>query len=256
MHLKIGAGHSLTATDCLNILRCTPSLKELKFRVDFGSNDDFENPKGRVHLTNLSDLHISWSWRGDSDNALRLLDGIDPPSLKTLSVDYPDDHCEEDSDYGAAKIIFKFVYRCNISLTDLRMSSVYEDLQIVNILRLSPNLQTLDLHCHDIPQEVYAELSKTLVHKKSGRVKFPLCPRLASISLFSERIDMDIEMGCCDDAELLHESRPAMKLISRRWNVPASQRSLSVVKVGWLSLDEAPELMAMVSDGLGYKQIW
>ncbi len=219
-----------------------------EFCVDVGSNYNTENPKRCIHLADLSYLHISWMWPGDGPVTLRLLDGIEPPSLKTLSVDYSHYPREDDTDDRVITIICNFISRCNISLTVLRMSSDHENLNVVGILRLSPDLQRLELHCYDIPDEVYSGLSERLVDKKDGRrVGFALCPRLTSILLFSERVDMDLEVGY---HEVLKDSRPMVEMISRRWNVPTSQRSLSVVKLGWLSPEDVPELKAMVSDGL------
>jgi len=246
MHFKIGYRRSLTANDCLNILRCTPNVKE--FCVDVGSVYNIEKPKRCIHLADLSYLHISWTWPGDGPVTLRLLDGIEPPSLKTLSVDYSHYPREDDTDDREITIICNFISRCNISLTDLRMSSDHENLNVVGILRLSPDLQKLELHCYGIPDEVYAGLSERLADKKDGRrIGFALCPRLASILLFSERVDMDLEVGY---HEVLKDSRPMVEMISRRWNVPTSQRSLSVVKLSWLSPEDVPELKAMVSEGL------
>ncbi len=125
---------------------------------------------------------------GIGPDALRLLDGIEASSLKALSVDYPDHYCPEEPNDDAVVIICSFISRCNISLSELRMSSTFEDLDIVDILRLSPDLQKLDLHCYIIPNKVYTELSKRLVNKKERRIEFPLCPRLASIFLSSEHL--------------------------------------------------------------------
>ncbi len=61
MDLKIGGRYcdSLTTSDCLRILRCTPHLTE--FRVEIGRRD-LEKLAERVHLADLNILHVSWSW--------------------------------------------------------------------------------------------------------------------------------------------------------------------------------------------------
>ncbi len=130
------------------------------------------------------------------------------------------------------------------------MSSSHEVLDIVDILRLSPDSQKPDLRSNVIRKEAFNQLSKRLVDKKNGMVRFILCPRLESIVLFEEcweQIDfMDFEEGGC-------KCRPIVKMASRRWNVPATQRALRAVAIGWVDTYDVPELNVLRSEGLDVK---
>ncbi len=67
---------------------------------------------------------------------------------------------------------------------NLCISSNRYDLDIVSILRLSPELVQLTLRCYRIPEAVIVGLSEK-VADEDGNVEFTLCPQLASIFLFA-----------------------------------------------------------------------
>jgi len=89
------------------------------------------------------------------------------------------------------------------------------------------------------------------------RVTFALCPQLARMSLFScrrwtgEDEDEDEDEEADEDEEQRNNGlRPMVDLLSCRWNVPASRRSLRVATINWLPSEAAPELHTMSSEGL------
>jgi len=254
MHLEIGDTiHSLTMEDCLEVLGRTPLLNE--FHVQIGrSHFGLGGSEDCIHLANLNSLHISWTWPGHSPDALTLLDGIEPPSLKTLSVDYPECYREDEGDGLAIDIIHDFISRCNISLSILQICSGHGDLDILDILRISPDLQKLYLRCYEIPIDLYAELSKRRVNRTTGKIRFPLCPRLESIFLFAEISEEEAEF--LDFEELGYGRRPIVNMISRRWNVPETERSLRAVTIGGLDPRDVPKLDAMRLEGLNFSERW
>ncbi len=83
---------------------------------------------------------------------------------------------------------------------------------------------------------------------EDGRVVFTLCPRLASIFLISAQRGTEEEEAACG-------IQPMMDVISCRWNIPASQRSLKVASINWLPPEAAPELNKMNLEGLGLEEL-
>lgn len=156
--------------------------------------------------------------------------------MRTLSVDFYDLEDE------VIAVIHNFISRCNISLGNLCISATCYALDIVSILQLSSELVQLTLCCDQIPEAVFAGLSENIVDE-DGRVVFTLCPRLASIFLISAQRGTEEEEAACG-------IQPMMDVISCRWNIPASQRSLKVASINWLPPEAAPELNKMNLEGL------
>jgi len=238
VHLRITDHiHFPKVKDCLVIFRCAPRLEE--FHVEIGQVGPPDVTADCILLANLNSLCIYWMFSHSSAASLRLLNSIKAPSLRTLSVNFYE---LENEEAEAIAILHNFISHCNISLVNLCISTNRYDLDIVSVLQLSPELVQLTLCCHQIPEAVCAGLSENIVDE-DGRVEFTLCPRLASIFLISAQWRTEEEEAICG-------IQPMMDVISCRWNIPASQRSLKVASINWLPAEAAPELNKMTLEGL------
>jgi len=218
--------------DCLIIFRCAPRLEE--FDVELVPVRPPDITTDCILLANLNSLHITWMYHHNSADSLCLLNSIEAPFLKKLSVQFD----VIGNDVEAIAILHDFISRCNISLMNLCICSSRYDLDIVSILRLSPYLAQLTLRCYQIPEAVIVGLSEKVVDE-DGSVEFTLCPQLASIFLFAPgRWQGEVPI------------QPMVDVISCRWDVPASQRSLEAANINWLPPEAAPELKRMTMEGL------
>lgn len=251
MRLDVGVTPlSMKVNECLEILRCAPQLNELSLELGCYGCEEVEDC---IQLANLRSLHMTWAQPGDAMSTLSILDGFETPLLTTLSMDFPDSDSyfgEGESDDVAINFLRGFISCCKISLTTLRMTSDLVTMDVVSILRLSPELKKLYLRGYDIPDAVIDELSKRRVAKKSGKYKFPLCPKLESIFLYAASGE-EGEYGDIPETEL-----STVKMIKHRWNVPATERSLRDVTIGWFDPTRYKKLKAMESEGLKFYGRW
>ncbi len=244
-------------SDCLNILRNAPLLQEIQ--ISMGGEDDAAAALQEAipfSLDHLTYLNISYNeTRNSSGTSLsRMLRNINAPFLELLMFEILS---FENANIAQQQDVFlelaNFIVRSNMPLSSLtlRLLPDFQTELVHNVLQQLPNL----LHLH-VQSTFSPEFLLALARTVPSSTEFALCPQLQTI--YFEGYERTGYRHPTENRARNKTLLSMLDVISRRWNVPSSDRSLRTAVISSSpahpeKMEDWDEVKRLTTEGLRFR---
>lgn len=250
-----------TGSDCLNIFRSAPFLKEA--RIALGGDDSVAilREVSPASLEYLVFMDFSYNEVRMTTSMLHLLRNISAPSLELLILNISSPRYPEGANFIQQRDIFMeladFVSRSNMTLSTLVVRHLSFQFQIEVLQEVLQRLPEL-LHLH-IQSPTFTPAFLQSLAQKANSDEFSLCPHLNTL-YFEENDEYAAQTLFNVPNQGFGEETLSsiLDVISSRWNVAPEERSFRSVVInsavarskemaGW------DPVKALVSEGLRFR---